>query len=88
MTLFTDSRVRVWIGIIGLAIVVAGGASAARGARRETAPGPKLAHMVFFTLKDHSKASRNKFVAGCEKYLTGHEGASLLLGRRLRRGRG
>ncbi|ODU01122.1 MAG: hypothetical protein ABS79_02230 [Planctomycetes bacterium SCN 63-9] len=28
-----------------------------------------LAHMVFFTLKDHSKESREKFVAGCEKYL-------------------
>jgi len=28
-----------------------------------------LAHMVFFTLKDHSKESRAKFVASCEKYL-------------------
>lgn len=36
---------------------------------------PKLAHMVFFTLKDHSPESREKFVASCEKYLTGHEGA-------------
>jgi hypothetical protein len=35
---------------------------------------PKLAHMVFFELKDHSKASREKFIASCEKYLSKHEG--------------
>lgn len=35
---------------------------------------PKLAHMVFFGLKDRSKESREKFVASCEKYLSGHEG--------------
>lgn len=34
----------------------------------------QLAHMVFFTLKDHSKASREAFVASCHKYLKGHEG--------------
>jgi hypothetical protein len=36
---------------------------------------PRLAHMVFFTLKDHSPESRAKFVASCEKYLTNHDGA-------------
>ena len=36
---------------------------------------PQLAHMVFFTLKDHSTASREAFVASCQKYLSGHEGA-------------
>lgn len=35
---------------------------------------PHLAHSVFFTLKDRSPESRAKFVASCEKYLTGHEG--------------
>jgi hypothetical protein len=34
-----------------------------------------LAHMVFFTLKDHSKGSREKFAAGCEKYLKEIPGA-------------
>ena len=34
----------------------------------------QLAHMVFFTLKDHSKTSRDAFVASCHKYLKGHEG--------------
>ena len=36
---------------------------------------PKLAHMVFFTLKDHSPKARDAFIASCEKYLTNHEGA-------------
>jgi hypothetical protein len=36
---------------------------------------PQLAHTVFFTLKDHSTAARDQFVASCRKYLTGHEGA-------------
>jgi Stress responsive A/B Barrel Domain len=33
-----------------------------------------FAHMVFFTLKDHSKESVEGFIASCEKYLTKHEG--------------
>jgi hypothetical protein len=36
---------------------------------------PKLAHMVFFWLKDHSKESRDRFIASCEKLLSNHEGA-------------
>jgi hypothetical protein len=36
---------------------------------------PKLAHMVFFELKDHSKETRDKLIASCEKYLSSHEGA-------------
>ncbi len=35
---------------------------------------PQLAHMVFFALKDHSKESRERFIASCEKYLSDHEG--------------
>ncbi len=35
---------------------------------------PQLAHSVIFALKDHSPESRDKFVATCEKYLTGHRG--------------
>lgn len=38
------------------------------------ASGPGLAHIVFFTLKDQSPASRETFVAACDKYLTGHPG--------------
>ena len=43
-------------------------------ARPSAKPEARLAHMVFFTLKDHSAASREEFVASCKKYLTGHEG--------------
>ena len=35
---------------------------------------PQLAHMVFFALKDHSKESRERFIASCDKYLSNHEG--------------
>jgi hypothetical protein len=38
--------------------------------------GPQLAHMVFFTLKDHSKEARDAFVASCQKYLADHEGTA------------
>lgn len=44
-------------------------------ARAAEKGGPPLAHMVFFTLKDHSKASREAFAASCEKYLKGIEGS-------------
>lgn len=35
---------------------------------------PALAHMVFFTLKERTPANRDALVAGCRKYLDGHEG--------------
>ncbi len=35
---------------------------------------PQLAHIVYFKLKDSSPASREKLVAACQKYLSGHEG--------------
>lgn len=35
---------------------------------------PALAHMVFFTLKDRTPASRDALLAGCKKHLTGHDG--------------
>jgi Stress responsive A/B Barrel Domain len=44
-------------------------------AEKET-EGPKLAHMVFFALKDHSTAARDKFVASCHQYLSKHEGTA------------
>jgi quinol monooxygenase YgiN len=35
----------------------------------------KLAHMVFFDLKEDTPAAREKLVAGCKKHLSGHDGA-------------
>lgn len=64
-----------------LAVLLAFEASARIG----KAPAPKLAHMVFFGLKDHSKETRDKLIAACEKYLTGHEGCvSFSVGTRAR----
>lgn len=57
--------------VIALASVLALEASAR--IRKES--DPKLAHMVFFGLKDHSKEARDKFIASCEKLLSGHEGS-------------
>src|SRR5947209_6629150 len=37
---------------------------------------PPLAHSVIFTLNDHSAKSREAFVGICEKFLSGHKGAS------------
>jgi hypothetical protein len=44
------------------------------GAGRLIAAEPQLAHMVFFTLADDTKANREALVAACTKYLKGHDG--------------
>jgi len=36
---------------------------------------PQLSHSVIFKLKDSSPKERERFLASCEKYLTGHRGA-------------
>ncbi len=51
-------------------------ASGAATRSAETTADSKLAHMVFFTLKDHSPEAREKFVASCKLYLDKHEGTS------------
>jgi hypothetical protein len=33
-----------------------------------------LAHNVYFSLNDHSEAAKEKLVAACKKYLSGHPG--------------
>jgi hypothetical protein len=64
---------RLWISLaVMLAVVLPAFAALARTAPKAAAP--RLAHMVFFTLKDRSDESKAKFVAICEKYLTGHPG--------------
>ena len=35
---------------------------------------PMIVHDVYFTLKDNSAEAKNKLVAACKKYLTGHPG--------------
>jgi len=50
--------------------------SGAESASKSTAAdnSAPLAHMVFFTLAESNDANRTKLVAGCKKYLDGHEG--------------
>jgi hypothetical protein len=60
--------VRVLAGVLATVLVVAAVARPAEKAESQ------LAHMVFFTLKDHSADAREKFVASCQKYLTNHDG--------------
>jgi hypothetical protein len=52
--------------------VLLGSATSSRSAEKESSP--RLAHMVFFTLKENSAASRERFVASCHKHLSGHDG--------------
>ena len=33
-----------------------------------------LAHSVYFSLKDNSSSAKEKLLAACKKYLTGHQG--------------
>lgn len=59
------------------AVLVFGAAMTTGGILRsaeKTKAEPQLAHSVFFTLKDGSPEAREKFVAACQKHLTGHEG--------------
>jgi hypothetical protein len=51
------------------------GVTLATGAARAAENAP-LAHMVFFTLRDHSPESRKAFAASCEKYLKDIEGST------------
>jgi hypothetical protein len=60
-----------------LAVVAALAAAATWEVRRGSAAdetGPKIVHDVYFALKDGSPDARQKFMAGCRKYLTEHPG--------------
>jgi hypothetical protein len=39
---------------------------------------PRIAHMVYFTLKDPSPSGIERQLAACRKYLTGHPGTEVL----------
>jgi hypothetical protein len=63
------------LAIVALAIALASALALEASARaRRAEGGPKLAHMVFFKLKDSSKEAVEKFVASAEKCLGKHEG--------------
>lgn len=51
--------------------LIAAWASAAVSAQ---SAGPRLAHSVFFTLKEKTPAARDRLVAACQRYLKPHPG--------------
>lgn len=65
------SSLRLLAALAVAAVAIPALAVTARPAKK---PAPRLAHMVFFTLKDRSPEARQKFVESCQKYLTGHPG--------------
>ncbi len=44
------------------------------GSPMSAAEDAQLAHMVYFKLKESTPEARQKLVAACQKYLSGHEG--------------
>lgn len=58
-----------------LALLALAGLALAAAAPTAAKDGSVLAHDVYFTLKDASPGAKEKLVAACRKYLTGHEGA-------------
>jgi hypothetical protein len=74
LTMNNVITLRIGLSLLALAFA-AGIGNALAFAALNSKSSPKLAHMVFFTLKDGSPEAREKFIASCEKYLTGHEGA-------------
>jgi hypothetical protein len=70
MTTLTD---RLTVPALALGLATLGLALATTSVAADKAA-PRLAHMVFFTLKNHSEESQAKFVESCHKYLSGHEG--------------
>jgi len=51
------------------ALVAAVGFAVGAASRADPKAGPRLAHMVFFTLKDGTKAAREALVASAQKHL-------------------
>ncbi len=59
---------------LGLGVLLYSRMVMADEAKKEDAGKGQIAHMVYFQLKDHSPAARQKLVEACKKYLNGHEG--------------
>jgi Stress responsive A/B Barrel Domain len=69
------SRTRIFAALAGLVAITAVALTGPLGiGATRTAAGPKLAHMVYFKLKDGSGGNRAKLVASCKLLLSGHEG--------------
>lgn len=68
--------------ITGLMVAIVGagvfffekGATPMASEAAENEPAPKIAHNVYFTLKDSSEEAQKKLVEACKKYLSDHPG--------------
>src|SRR3974390_527333 len=61
--------------IVALAVALTSVLALEATARIRKEEDPKLAHMVFFKLKDSSKDAVDKLIASAEKCLSKHEGS-------------
>lgn len=69
------SRTRFLALFTGLLAIVAVALAGPLGiGATKTSAGPKLAHMVYFKLKDGSGGNRAKLIASCKLLLSGHDG--------------
>ncbi len=66
------SNLRTVTGFLMLTMVMAG--TALSQSKGERPARTLLAHNVYFSLNDRSDAAREKLVAACKKYLSGHPG--------------
>jgi hypothetical protein len=66
------NRRALWLLPVAFAVVLAGPAlkSSCAGAETER----MLAHDVYFSLTDNSAQAKEKLIAACKKYLSGHPG--------------
>ena len=62
------NRRALWLLSVAFAVVLVGPALEA------AEPEKMLAHDVYFSLKDNSPQAKEKLIAACEKYLSGHPG--------------
>lgn len=58
---------------VALVVLLAAGVYAV-SAPAEKAKGPQIGHMVFFKLKQSTPEGRQKLVAACDEFLSGHDG--------------
>ena len=68
------SRTKIFAIVCGMLAIVAVTLTGRLGiGATKRAAGPKLAHMVYFKLKDGSGGNRAKLVASCKLLLSGHD---------------
>jgi hypothetical protein len=60
--------------VLSTAVAALAGLAWLSTASAEKAAKPQIGHMVYFKLKDGTPAARQKMVAACDEFLSGHPG--------------